>query len=48
MTVDTIQSITDDIGKAVFDVSSTKSGYYIMEASVEGKLIPQKVNINFE
>jgi hypothetical protein len=43
-----IQPNTDDLGKAVFDVTSSVVGYYLIEASVDGKVIPQRVGVTFE
>lgn len=48
MDVNTIQSITDDLGKAIFDISSVRPGLFIIEAQVEDRAIPQKVNVNFD
>lgn len=46
--VDVIQATTDDLGKAIFDISSTKAGLYLIDASVEDKVLPQRVSITFE
>ncbi len=43
-----VQGTTDDVGKAIFDVYSNSPGVYQIEASVEGKIIPQKVLVTFE
>lgn len=43
-----IQPTTDDLGKAVFDLTSSIPGYYVIEASVDGKIIPQRVGVTFE
>ena len=48
MDTDIVQSITDDLGKAVFDISSVKPGLFIIEAQVDGQAIPQKVNVHFD
>ncbi len=42
-----IQSITDDTGKAVFDLTSPSSGTYTLEAKVDGSALPQKVRVMF-
>ena len=42
-----VQPTTDLIGKAVFDVASSVSGYFLLEASVDGKIIPQRIGITF-
>ncbi|MFC1710368.1 Ig-like domain-containing protein [Patescibacteria group bacterium] len=46
--VESIQSTTDDIGRALFDISSTNTGLYLIEASVEGGPLPQKITITFD
>lgn len=38
---------TDAYGKAFFDVQSDKTGTYIIEISVEGKALEQKVKLSF-
>ena len=43
-----VQPTTDLIGKAVFDVSASAPGYYLMEAKVDGKVIPQRVGLTFD
>ncbi len=42
-----IQPITDDSGKAVFDLSSTIIGKYSISAQVQGLTIPQTVSVVF-
>ena len=46
--IESIQAKTDETGKAVFDITSTRQGLFIIESSVDNKVIPQKVNIIFE
>lgn len=46
--IEEVQAITDDLGKTVFDISSYVPGLYFIEATVEEKLIPQRVNVSFE
>lgn len=46
--VSSVQSITDDLGKAIYDISSSRTGLFIIEAAVEGAPIPQKVNVTFD
>jgi len=43
-----IQPTTDDIGRALFDITSVNTGLYIIEASVDNSVLPQKLNITFE
>lgn len=46
--IEDIQNITDDLGKAVFEVYSNVAGVYQLEAAVEGRTLPQKVSVTFE
>ena len=46
--IEPIQEKTDETGKAIFDITSTRQGLFIIEASVDNKALPQKVNIIFE
>jgi len=48
LAVDPIQPTTDELGRAVFDVSAVVSGVYYIEAQVDGKSIPQRISITFE
>lgn len=43
-----IQDTTDDQGRATFDVSSDTPGVYLIQASVEGKPLDQKVTVSFD
>jgi hypothetical protein len=47
LTVFPVQSTTDAYGKAVFDVSSSLPLEYLVEVSVNGKSLPQKLRITF-
>lgn len=47
LTVVDTQPITDDTGKAVFDVSSTSTGRFELSARTNGKDIPQKARAVF-
>ena len=47
LSVDIIQGQTDNFGKAVFDVTSTKPGEYYLEVSVDGQKLPQKARLSF-
>lgn len=42
-----VTQVTDDYGRATFDVSSETSGLFTIEASVDGKKISQKVSVSF-
>lgn len=43
-----VQGVTDNLGQAVFDVSSPVAGKYELQASVDGIVIPQTVTIVFQ
>lgn len=45
--IDPIQEITDEYGKAVFDVSSTTPGNFDLEVYVEGKKLKQRAMLKF-
>lgn len=45
--VEVIQGLTDQLGKAIFDLTATKPGEYYLEVKVEETLLPQRVRISF-
>jgi len=45
--IEAIQAITDDYGKAVFDVSSSKIGEYYLGITVDGTDLKQKAHLTF-
>lgn len=47
LSVETIQGLTDDHGKAVFDVSSGTPGEYYLEVMVEGTSLSQKAHLSY-
>lgn len=42
-----IQSITDNLGKASFDISSIKAGEYYLDVSVDGTKLKQQGHLSF-
>lgn len=48
LNISAIQELTDESGKAIFDVGSNTSGTYYIESSVDGQSLPQKVKITFD
>jgi len=48
LNIQAIQATTDDTGKAVFDLTSTISGKYSLEASVDSTPLPQQVQLLFQ
>ena len=43
-----VQSLTDETGKAVFDVASSVVGVYTLEAFTESTVLPQKVKVIYD
>lgn len=43
-----VQSLTDETGKAVFDVASNIAGVYTLEAFVEELVLPQKIKVTYD
>ena len=43
-----IQSLTDETGKAVFDVASSVVGTYLIETFTEDAVLPQKIKVIFD
>lgn len=48
ITITNLQTLTDETGKAVFDISSSTAGVFFIEVSVDGKLLPQRVKVTFD
>ena len=46
--IEALQTTTDFLGKAIFDVSATKPGLYYLEAAVAGQALPQRVAVTFK
>jgi len=42
-----IMPVTDDLGRAIFDVSTSVIGEYTIEAKVGNKSLPQKITVSF-
>lgn len=45
--ISSVQSVTDDFGRAIFDVSSSVVGDFLIEARVGNRTLPQRVRISF-
>lgn len=43
-----IQNLTDETGRAIFDVGTTYSGVYILEAMTSNVSLPQKIKVIFD
>jgi len=47
LNIEEIQSLTDNFGKAYFDISSNKPGDYYLEIKVDGETLNQKAHLVF-
>jgi len=47
LTLDAVQSATDQSGKALFDISTTTPGEYYLEVGVDEFKLPQKTRLTF-
>lgn len=45
--IEEIQAITDQYGKAVFDIKSNQAGEYYLEVKIEETVLPQKPKLVF-
>ncbi len=45
--IEEIQALTDNFGKAIFDIAGDKPGEYYLEVKVEDKTLPQKAHLSF-
>lgn len=41
------QNVTDNLGRAIFDVSSSKAGDYYLDVRIDDNVLPQKAHLNF-
>lgn len=46
--IEITQGLTDNFGKAVFDISSNMGGEYYLEVKVDGKALSQKAHLSFD
>jgi len=47
LVVSAAQPVSDDLGRAFFDVSSSSAGEFILQASVGSQTLPQEVKVTF-
>lgn len=47
LTISPVQSTTDELGRAIFDISANNPGEYLIEARVGNEILPQRVRISF-
>lgn len=45
--IKSIQAVTDNLGRALFDISAFTSADYLIEAKVDNQVLPQRVKLNF-
>lgn len=45
--IEDVQSITDQYGKAIFDISTNTQGIFSIDVYVDGKLLKNKATVNF-
>jgi hypothetical protein len=45
--IDSVQAVSDNLGRALFDVSSLSPADYLIEANVDHQILPQRVKLNF-
>lgn len=45
--IDSVQAVSDNLGRALFDISSVSAADYLIEASVDNQTLPQRVKLNF-
>ncbi|MCJ7804511.1 hypothetical protein MUP35_02140 [Patescibacteria group bacterium] len=45
--IDSVQAVSDNLGRAFFDVSSIAAADYLIEAKVDNQILPQRVKLNF-
>ena len=42
-----IQAVTDNLGRSIFDITSSTSGEYYLEAGVDNQVLPNRVKVSF-
>jgi len=47
LTIYPTQPLTDELGRAFFDISATTAGTYLIEARAENKVLPQRLKLTF-
>jgi len=46
--IEAVQAVSDNLGRAIFDVSSVSPADYLIEASVDNQILSQRVKLNFK
>lgn len=47
LVITSVQAVTDNLGRVIFDVSSTSAADYLIESRVGNRVLPQRVKISF-
>ncbi len=47
LSIETVQGLTDEYGKAVFDITSTSPGEYYLDILIEGKKLAQQAHLSY-
>lgn len=47
LTITSVQPVTDELGRAIFDISATRGGEYLIEARAGNQVLPQRVKLSF-
>ena len=45
--ITSVQAVTDNLGRAIFDISATTVADYFIEARVENRILLQRAKVNF-
>jgi hypothetical protein len=45
--IKSIQAVTDNLGRALFDIAAFAAADYLIEARVDNQVLPQRVKLNF-
>lgn len=48
LTVKEVQALTDEVGRAIFDVGSVTTGVFYLEVEVGGIILPQKTKVVYD
>ena len=46
--ITSVQAVTDELGRAIFDVTTKVPAEYLIEAKVNNQILPQRVKLNFK
>lgn len=45
--INPVQAVTDNLGRAIFDIATTSPAEYLIEARVENRVLSQRVKVSF-